>query len=154
MSDEFSAVPLFTFKTLKNTELGAESIEREEDVSIVGDGTVTVIDFAASWCRPCWEVLPRLQKLADRHPELRIVVVSVDTEKGGRDELVRHLGLSIPVVWDEHHRLAEFYRPEGMPATVILDPSGDIVYRHVGSGLREWRALLEFLGDPEERRHR
>ena len=75
-------------------------------------------------------------------------MVSVDTEKGGRDELVRHLGLSIPVVWDEHHRLAEFYRPEGMPATVILDPSGDIVYRHVGSGLREWRALLEFLGDP------
>ena len=31
MSDEFSAVPLFTFKTLKNTELGAESIERDDD---------------------------------------------------------------------------------------------------------------------------
>ena len=38
MSDEFSSVPLFTFKTLKNTELGAESIEREDDGSVVLTG--------------------------------------------------------------------------------------------------------------------
>lgn len=35
MSDEFSSVPIFTFKTLKNTELGAESVHRDEDGTIV-----------------------------------------------------------------------------------------------------------------------
>ena len=38
MSDEFSSIPLVTFKTLKNTELGAESIERDDDGSIVVSG--------------------------------------------------------------------------------------------------------------------
>ena len=38
MSDEFSSIPLITFKTLKNTELGAESIARDEDGSIVVRG--------------------------------------------------------------------------------------------------------------------
>ncbi|MBJ18432.1 MAG: hypothetical protein GY910_16295 [bacterium] len=40
MSDEFSAIPLITFKTLKNTELGAESITLEEDGSIVLTGVL------------------------------------------------------------------------------------------------------------------
>lgn len=38
MSDEFNSVPLITFTTLKNAELGAETIERDEDGSIVLTG--------------------------------------------------------------------------------------------------------------------
>lgn len=40
MSDEFNSVPLVTFNTLKNTELGAESIARDEDGSIVVTGVL------------------------------------------------------------------------------------------------------------------
>ena len=40
MSDEFSSVPLFTFKTLKNAELGAESVAETEDGSIVVTGVL------------------------------------------------------------------------------------------------------------------
>ncbi len=40
MSDEFSSIPLFTFKTLKNTELGAQSIAVAEDGSIVLGGVL------------------------------------------------------------------------------------------------------------------
>lgn len=40
MSDEFSSVPLFTFKTLKNAELGAESVAQAEDGSIVVTGVL------------------------------------------------------------------------------------------------------------------
>jgi len=38
MSDEFSSVPTLVFKTLKNTELGAESIRRDDDGSVVVTG--------------------------------------------------------------------------------------------------------------------
>jgi hypothetical protein len=38
MTDEFNSTPIVTFKTLKNTELGAESIERDADGSIVVTG--------------------------------------------------------------------------------------------------------------------
>jgi thiol-disulfide isomerase/thioredoxin len=105
----------------------------------------TVIDFAAAWCRPCWDVLPKLQALSDERNDIRFLVVSVDDNKAGRDALVSKLSLTLPVIWDEKKQIAAHYRPEGMPSTFVLDPSGTIVYRHVGSGKKEWDALVVFL---------
>lgn len=111
----------------------------------------TVVDFAAAWCRPCWDVLPRLEAFASEHPGVRVLVVSVDDKVGGRDALVEKLKLTIPVVWDEKHRIAGHYRPEGMPATFVLDPSGKIVHKHVGSGKAEWDAMVAFLENATKR---
>ena len=111
----------------------------------------TVLDFAASWCTPCWGVLPRLEKYAAEHPEVRVVAVSVDDKVAGRDLLVAKLKLTIPVLWDEKHRIAERYRPEGMPHTVVLDPFGKVVYRHTGSGTKEWDAMVAFLAKAAKR---
>ena len=41
--DEFSSVPILTFKTLKNTELGALEIEREDDGSVVVTGILKLV---------------------------------------------------------------------------------------------------------------
>ncbi len=104
-----------------------------------------LIDFAAAWCQPCWKALPRLQSLADSRSEVRVIVVSVDERVRGRDKLVTTLGLTLPVLWDEEHRIAEHYRPTGMPATFVLNPAGDIVYQHVGTGNREWNDMIDFI---------
>lgn len=108
-------------------------------------GQVMVIDFAASWCAPCRTTLPRLAELAERFPRLGVLVVSVDDRVEGRDALIRDLGLELPVIWDRDDRIAQHYRPEGMPATVVLDPQGAVVHRHTGSGTREWRRLVEIV---------
>lgn len=110
-------------------------------------GRITVIDFAAAWCRPCWSVLPRLQTLAEEHSQVAFVVVSVDERQVGRDRLVRELKLEIPVLWDEYQTIAKHYRPGGMPATFVVGPTGEVLYSHVGSGQREWAALVDFLED-------
>jgi len=111
----------------------------------------TVVDFAASWCTPCWSVLPRLERFAAEHPQVRVVAVSVDDKVSGRDLLVSRLKLTIPVLWDEKHRIAEHYRPDGMPHTVVLDPSGKVVYRHTGSAPKEWDAMVAFLANAAKR---
>ena len=104
-------------------------------------GAVTVLDFAASWCPPCIQSLPRLQELARRAPAVRFLVVSVDEKQAGRDFLVRELGLELPVLWDEEHRIAETYQPEGMPSTFLLGASGEVLYSHVGFTKRGWQEL-------------
>lgn len=105
----------------------------------------TVLDFAASWCEPCARTLPRLADLAAHHPELQVLVVSVDDEEAGRDRLVERLGLELPVLWDGDHRIVGLYSPEALPATVVLDPHGREVYRQTGSDRRTWERLVRFI---------
>jgi thiol-disulfide isomerase/thioredoxin len=105
----------------------------------------TVLDFAASWCAPCWRTLPKLEAFAAEHPELRVIVVSVDDEVSGREELVSGLGLVLPVLWDGNYEIAETFSPGALPATVVLAPGGEEVFRHVGSDGAGWNRLVAFL---------
>ena len=111
---------------------------------------VTIVDFAASWCAPCRRSLPLLEELAERHPGIRVVVVSVDDEVEGRDNLVSALDLELPVIWDEGHELAETFRPRGMPATFVLGPGGEVIYEHVGFTRRKWKELSELIARLDE----
>jgi len=107
----------------------------------------TVIDFAAAWCGPCWQTLPKLQVLAQAHPSVDFLVVSVDDEVEGRDRLVEGIPLTIPVLWDEDYVIAEHYRPAAMPATFVLDPDGEVIYQHVGSAQKDWLTFEKLIED-------
>ena len=105
-------------------------------------GAITLVDFAASWCGPCRETLPKLQRFAESHPEVRVLVISVDEQKEGRDALVADLQLKVPVLWDQGHRAAEHYRPGGMPSTFLFDATGEQVLSYVGSSKKDWQKLV------------
>lgn len=108
-------------------------------------GRLTVVDFAASWCAPCRRTLPRLEAFARRHPEVRVLVVSVDERREGRDQLVASLGLTLPVVWDEGHEIAKHYAPQAMPATFVVSPQGEVVLAVSGSRERDWARLVRYV---------
>ena len=114
---------------------------------LVAQGTYTVVDFAAAWCEPCYQALPELQALAREHPAIRFLVVSVDDEARGRDQLVEDLALRLPVIWDDQHQLIERFGPEGFPATYVLDSSGEIVYHHLGFSKKKWQSIVELLAE-------
>ncbi len=129
-----------------SSPLGAQALDqfgRSHDLA-AGE-TYTVVDFAASWCEPCYRALPELQALANRIPRVRFLVVSVDDRVAGRDRLVEDLGLRLPVIWDQGHELVERFDPEGFPATYVLAPGGEVVHQHVGYSKKKWRALVAFL---------
>ncbi|CAM2011253.1 TlpA family protein disulfide reductase [Acanthopleuribacter pedis] len=109
---------------------------------------VTVVDFAAAWCQPCWRALPHIQAFAKNHPEVQVLVVSQDDQIRGRDKLVKKLGLEIPVLWDAGHQLAEKMQPPGMPTTFVVDSEGKVVHSQVGFDEKKWaktQAVIEKL---------
>jgi thiol-disulfide isomerase/thioredoxin len=106
---------------------------------------VTVVDFAAAWCPPCWTSLPQLQDLARRFPDVQFLVVSVDAKVEGRDQLVRRIGLTLPVIWDANHAIAERFQPQGMPATFVLDAEGSVIFEYLGYNRKVWDAFVRFL---------
>jgi hypothetical protein len=89
---------------------------------------------------------PESKALAPRLPDPRVLVVSVDDEKAGRDRLVSGLGLELPVLRDGEYAIAETYRPASMSATVLLDANSEEIYRHSGSDEKDW-LRFEAVGD-------
>lgn len=111
-------------------------------------GQLTVVDFAASWCAPCRKTLPRLEAFAKEHPAVRVLVVSVDERREGRDQLVESLHLTLPVLWDEDHAVARHFQPPAMPTTFVLSPRGEVLHTSVGSGRQEWDELVRVVENP------
>lgn len=99
---------------------------------------VTVLDFAAAWCQPCWRALPHIQAFAKQNPQVQVLVVSEDDQVQGRDRLVKKLGLTLPVIWDADHQLAQKMNPPGMPTTFVIDADGKVVHRQVGFDETKW----------------
>jgi thiol-disulfide isomerase/thioredoxin len=114
------------------------------DLASLAEGFL-VVDFAASWCEPCYEALPRIEALAQEHPKVRFIIVSVDETEAGRALLVDDLGLELPVLWDEGQQIVEAFSPVGFPATFVLE-QGRVIYQHIGSDPGGWQELVAVLG--------
>ena len=115
-------------------------------------GKVVIIDFWASWCAPCKQELPALEKLYKKYKDkgLLVIGVSVDNELDKARALAKSLKLSFPNAHDGEHALAEKFDPPRMPSSYVIDQKG--IVRHVHAGFRagdeadierEIRALLK-----------
>jgi cytochrome c biogenesis protein CcmG/thiol:disulfide interchange protein DsbE len=97
-------------------------------------GKVVIVDFWATWCAPCREELPELQKFHKKYGSqgLVIVGVSVDKEAENIKGFVDKLGLSFPIVHDVGHQVTGKYSPPKMPSSYIVDRKGIVRYVHGG----------------------
>lgn len=97
-------------------------------------GPVTYVDFWASWCAPCAESFPWLNRMHTRYAVqgLRVVGVGLDAEPGKGDRFLKSHPPAFAIVRDPEGALAEHYGVEGMPYAVLLDAQGRVIYRHTG----------------------
>jgi peroxiredoxin len=97
-------------------------------------GKVVVIDFWATWCAPCKEELPVLQKLYKKYSAQGLVVVgvSVDKDASNIQSFMKKLAVSFPVVHDADHQVSGRYQPPRMPSSYIVDRKGIVRYVHGG----------------------
>lgn len=100
-------------------------------------GKVTIVDFWATWCEPCKKSFPKYQELYVKYKAsgLEIVAVSVDDEKKDIPDFIKTHGAKFPVAWDEGHKIADCYKPPGMPSAFIVDKNG--VVKHVHNGYHD-----------------
>lgn len=97
-------------------------------------GQVVLVNFWATWCAPCRQELPELEKLQAQYGKagFRLLAISVDEEARNADAMLRRLGLNMTTLHDRDKRVARRYDVDAMPATVVVDRKGVVRYVHRG----------------------
>lgn len=119
------------------------------------EGKVIMLNFWASWCGPCRQEMPPLEKLYQQYRGLGFVVVGVNVDESlePANKMVEKLAVTYPNLYDSDKNISRGYNVSTMPMTVIIDGRGKIRYVHHGykSGYMEKyqaevRQLLAELG--------
>lgn len=97
-----------------------------------------LINFWATWCVPCREEMPTLERLwRERRESLEILGVSLDAASKARVRaFVRELGLTFPILLDPEHVAGKLYRVRALPMSFVVDREGIVRYREIG--YRDW----------------
>ncbi len=114
----------FTLKSLTG-----ENLRLREQI-----GDVILLNFWASWCGPCREEMPELEKLQQKYQALgfKVMGVNVETSPEKAQVFLKNMKLSFPIVLDSEQTVSKTYQVEAMPTTYLIDRQGKLRFLHKG----------------------
>jgi peroxiredoxin len=120
-------------------DFSALRLDGRESVSLSDfEGEVVLINFWATWCKPCEDEMPAMQKLYEalRPLGFELLAVSVDKEPTEVAAFRDRMGLSFPILLDSDEEVSRSYQTMGYPESILVDRRGRVVERYVGP--RDW----------------
>jgi cytochrome c biogenesis protein CcmG/thiol:disulfide interchange protein DsbE len=137
-ADARRAPPHFELPLLSGGTLSSERLE----------GSPVVLNFFASWCAPCREEAPLLERTwrAYRERGVRFVGVAINDAEADTRRFVDEFGITYPVVRDESDRLARALDVLGLPQTFFIDDSWRLLRVSSGETVGERTRSIVPLG--------
>jgi peroxiredoxin len=116
-------------------------------------GKVVIVNFWATWCPPCREEMPSMERAWQRLRDDGVVMLAINV---GEDEetifaFTANYPVAFPLLMDLDGGVTEQWPIRGLPTTFIVDPGGRLAYRAIGGRAWDDAGLLEqirVLGDP------
>jgi thiol-disulfide isomerase/thioredoxin len=101
-------------------------------------GKVVFLNFWATWCPPCREEMPSMEKLYQRFKSEGLEFFAVDIQEGKKEveAFIKERGFTFPVALDAEGSAAATYGIRSIPTTFIIDKSGNIIAAAIGG--RKW----------------
>jgi thiol-disulfide isomerase/thioredoxin len=102
------------------------------------DARLTLVNFWATWCLPCVEEMPQIERLAEKYGPLGFMAVGVVLESGEpaqvRDFLAREmLGGSYTILMGDDEIAAAYGNIQIIPTTYLVGPGGEILGTYLGA---------------------
>jgi len=98
-------------------------------------GQVVMVNFWATWCKPCRQEMPHLEALYKRYNSLGFTLLGVNVEdnpEGAKKWLQENGPVTFPVLLDPKNQVSKLYEVVSMPSTVIVGRDGTMRYIHHG----------------------
>jgi len=122
--DKGSVAPDFTLTDLDGKSVSLSAYK----------GKPVFLNFWASWCGPCQDELPDVEKIHQEYQEKGLVVLTVNPgeDKATIKKLMDEKGYTFPVLLDSNKDVARLYNTKDIPVSFFLDKEGKIVTKKVG----------------------
>jgi peroxiredoxin len=106
-------------------------------------GKVVLLNFWATWCEPCRDELPSIERLRAALARRPFVVLAV--QMGGSARTARDtaegLGLRFPLLLDRDSRATAAWGVKTLPTSFLIGPDGAVAFSHVGA--LDWSTIEE-----------
>ncbi|MBN2011888.1 TlpA family protein disulfide reductase [candidate division KSB1 bacterium] len=104
-----------------------------------------VLDFWATWCKPCAKVFPKLNALYEKYNKQGLTVVGIN-EDGPRSQakvkpFVRSLKITFPILIDSNNDVMRRLQVQSLPTTILIGSDGTVLARHIGYHPDEFEML-------------
>jgi thiol-disulfide isomerase/thioredoxin len=112
-------------------------------------GKVVVVNFWATWCKPCQKEIPDFSKVAERYKGKAVILGVLASDNPSPDELLNYMSdynMSYPVIRATKDILLPFHYPNQLPTTFVFDTRGRAVEFDAGGG----RTRRDHLGAMSE----
>ena len=99
-------------------------------------GKVVVLDFWATWCGPCLQAMPQIDKVTHEFADKGVQLIAVNLQETPAQikSMLERQKLSPTVVLDKDGVVAEKYGANAIPQTVVIDREGKITRLFIGGG--------------------
>jgi peroxiredoxin len=97
-------------------------------------GKVVFVNFWATWCPPCREEMPAMERLYQQHKDqgLTMLAISIDADPKAVGPFLTEHKLSFPVGLDPKMEVANGYGVRALPSTFIVDRDGNMAALAIG----------------------
>jgi thiol-disulfide isomerase/thioredoxin len=166
--EEKSDAALFTYDPAATNARDRQQLRQQASASLIGSpapelglrdlngaevriadlhGKVVLLDFWGTWCGYCREALPSIELLHRAAQSKGLAVLGIDAESAelARDYLAKY-GYTFPSLVDSAGAVADRYRVNGWPTTVLIDRAGNVAYYAEGMAPEKLRDALLRLG--------
>jgi thiol-disulfide isomerase/thioredoxin len=101
-------------------------------------GRVVLINFWATWCEPCRDEMPALERLREKLKgrSFELVTVNFGESNATVARFLTKLNVSVPVLLDPTKDAADAWRVRGLPMTFLVDAGGNTRYWSFGE--QDW----------------